>query len=289
MAGETLTWGEAAKQFQDRHGAIHHAPATARMFRNVLGAYGKFLSSVGVVGLCEVSRDRVELYQRRRLEAGASRATVNADLRHLRAFLRWAADHGYIPSDPTAKVKFIRETRRIGHRYVTPDEIKRALEAMTALKWDIYADAALTVANTGLRLGELLHLLTIDLDIPGKRLYVRNRDGFQTKDREDRIIALNSKALEALQRRVLAAGGPEMPLFPRSFKACQRALQYISKNYNLPRLNWYALRHSFATHAAEVLSEAQLAYMMGHQDPSTTRKFYTHLEQMRLIAPPAIG
>jgi site-specific recombinase XerD len=59
-----------------------------------------------------ITRDHVEAYQRARMADGASPATVNAHIRHLRAFLRWCEGEGWIPSDPTRGIRMLKVVKR---------------------------------------------------------------------------------------------------------------------------------------------------------------------------------
>ncbi len=114
---------------------------------------------------------------KRRTERGLKRgstvspATVNKELRHVKATLRIAHDWGYLPNVP--KIRMLKEPQKLA-RYVTADHFAALYKACDAARLPEglpYSAGdwwrALLTFNymTGWRIGEPLALLRSDLDL----------------------------------------------------------------------------------------------------------------------------
>ena len=294
-----VSFDTAVATYMDEYASIHHSGKTRERTDSILTMFRKFsCESLGdeLFALERITRDIVGAYQRARMADGASPATVNAHIRHLRAFLRWCAGKGWIQSDPTREIRMLKVIKRDKGKILSPKEINRILLHLDSRGDELYADLLRLIANTGLRLGEALYLRSEDADLEGKRLHVRNRPDHLTKDREDRIVPINEVALAVLRRRKLAAGGDSGALLfpsragtPLDRHNVGRGFKKRATAAGVPDANWYALRHTFATRLAESVPEMALAAIMGHSDPKTTSRFYVHRNRMNLPTPPVVG
>jgi integrase len=294
-----VTWRQAVEAYFVEYSPLHHAEKTRRLSRAVLGMFGKFVGEewgIDDFAVDRVEPEHIEKYQRRRIGDNVSSATVNAHVRHLRAFLRWCRRKGWIPDDPTREVKMLRVIKRDKGKVLSQEEIKRILDYLDRQEDVLYSDLVRLIANTGLRLGEALYLRSEDVDLEGRRLHVRNREDHLLKDREDRVVPLNDVALAVLHRRKLLAGShPRALLFPSRAETplddrnVGHGFKKRAREAGVPDANWYALRHTFATRLAESVPEMVLAALMGHSDPKTSRKFYVHNTKMNLPPPPVVG
>lgn len=145
------------------------------------------------------------------------------------------------------------------------------------------------VANTGLRLGEALHLRAEDYDKDGRLLAVRSRADHPIKSKHERMVPLRDlPAVEDVLTRIgfgkrppdllfHARGKPDTPLQHRNV---HRALQTVARRMGL-RVNWHALRHTWCTEQAVAGVELeQLATLAGHAVHSTTQG-YIHRAKAR--------
>ncbi len=296
---KAITWKTAVQTYLSQHSAKHHSDGTRERTRSVLSLFEIYMvDSIGAeeFALERISRDHVEGFQGTRMKDNVSPATVNAHIRHLRAFLRWCAGKGWIQSDPTREIRMLKVIKRDKGKILSPKEINRILLHLDSRGDELYADLLRLIANTGLRLGEALYLRSEDADLEGKRLHVRNRPDHLTKDREDRIVPINEVALAVLRRRKLAAGGDSGAILFPSRAGTPLDRHNVSHGFKkratasgVPDANWYALRHTFATRLAESVPEMALAAIMGHSDPKTTSRFYVHRNRMNLPTPPVVG
>ncbi len=159
---------------------------------------------------------------------------------------------------------------------MSDEEVRRLLAGAVSLR-----DRALleTAYATGMRLGEVLHLLLTDID--SQRMVIRVEQG---KGRKDRYVMLSASLLETLRaywrsekpKTFLFPGkGGKEPLNPTSAqKAFQRARQRgkIEK-----RISFHTLRHTFATHLLEDGTNVRtIQSLLGHRSLESTQR-YTHL------------
>ena len=147
----------------------------------------------------------------RKAELGAkegetvSPATINKELRHLRAIVRKANRWGYLPAVPA--IDFLREPGKLAV-YVTPEHFAKLYEHCDAPRWP--ADQAFEPADwwrallimaymTGWRIGSLLALRREDVDLDGGFALSRAEDN---KGKRDQRIPLHPLAIEHLRRIV---------------------------------------------------------------------------------------
>lgn len=106
-----------------------------------------------------------------------------------------------------------------------------------------------TTVYTGLRRAEICHLRWRDVDLDARAIYVRNADGFETKDSEDRVVPLTAPALTLFRAmRAERAPRPEdfvytvggRPIHPDSLTW---RFRYFAKRAGLDA-TVHALRHT---------------------------------------------
>jgi site-specific recombinase XerD len=156
------------------------------------------------------------------------------------------------------------------------EEVRRLLAAAASLR-----DRALleTAYATGMRLGEVIHLLLTDID--SQRMVIRVEQG---KGRKDRYVMLSTSLLETLRaywrkerpRTNLFPGkGGKEPLHPTS---AQKAFQRARSRAKIEKpISFHTLRHSFATHLLEDGANVRtIQSLLGHRSLESTQR-YTHL------------
>jgi integrase len=181
---------------------------------------------------------------------------------------------------------------------LAPDEIKRLLDNSED---GFYRTLFMTAALTGARHDELLALQWGDIDLEAGKVWIRRNLSWakvrgndeKTKSRfyppktksGNRNLPIASELVSALKKWKLQCPPSDHDLvFPslsgqpghRSnvlrfglFPALSRA--------KLRRVNMHSLRHSFATNLlANNAPIAEVTSLMGHSNPTTTLKIYTH-------------
>ncbi|MCQ3974740.1 MAG: hypothetical protein DPW09_14965 [Anaerolineae bacterium] len=143
----------------------------------------------------------LQAYQSQRVaHEGVTATTVNRVLNYVLTALREQADAG-VPADAAIfRLRPLPEPHRLP-RYL-PDSDCQRLQTFVQTRLDspdplIRLENAcfLVLAHTGLRASECVYLQVGDLDLPGRRLVVRQGQG-----RKDRVVYLSDLAVQALTR-----------------------------------------------------------------------------------------
>lgn len=228
-------------------------------------------------------------------DSKVSPATVNKELRHIRAVLRIAHEWKYLPEVP--KIRMLREPSKLP-RYVTPDHFRAIYSACKEARFPkelpFAPEAwwqALLVFNymTGWRVGEPLALRREDLDLDAGTAITRYDDN---KGKRDELVPLHTVVVEHLQR--ITTFSPLV--FPWNhhrttlwveFERIQTAagihLDCREKHEHTPRCHVYGfhdLRRAFATVNAETLSADALQKLMRHRSYSTTQRYINMAGQL---------
>ena len=223
-------------------------------------------------------------------DRGLSRTSVRRKLSAVRSFFQWLLERGYIEQHPGRTLRSGKLPRKLPGA-VEPGELERLFEACDLTTPLGRRDRALLefVYSAGTRAAEAVALDLGDLDL--RRGVARVRG----KGRKERLVAVGSKAREALE---LYLSDPERPapspkagaavfLNARGGRLTTRALGLIvdkaTLQSGLPRhLHPHLLRHSFATHLLDGGADLKAVQdLLGHAHITTTQ-IYTHVSIERL-------
>ena len=226
--------------------------------------------------LTDIDAHAVERFVAARCKA-VRPATVNKDLRTLRAIFAKAIKRGYLKENPFDGAEKLREPERF-IRILSLDEIDRVLAAAPSLRWKALMYLALT---TGMRLGELTHLEWDEVDLAAGVVTVQNKAGWQTKSRRVRQLALTEQAVRILEELRRTAKGPTV-FETRDGKPLanniQRRFQAIVKKAGIKHCTMHDLRRTFVSYLAMAgINEAIVQKLAGHASISTTLRHYTHI------------
>jgi integrase len=238
---------------------------------------------------------------KRRTEPGRKRgdtvspATVNKDLRHLKAVLRVAHDWGYLPVVP--KARMLKEPKKLP-RYVTPEHfaaIYRACDQADRPARQRYAPAdwwraLVTLAYmTGWRVSERLALRWDDVSLENGEAITWHEDN---KGRRDERVPLHPVVVEHLQR-ILDFGDRVFPWphhertlwsdFARIQTAAGIHLPCRERHEHTDACHLYGfhdLRRAFATLNAPRLSADALQALMRHKSYLTTQRYINMARQL---------
>ncbi len=239
-----------------------------------------------------------QFVSKRRQEKGqkpgsvVSPATINKDLRQLKAALRLAHEWGYLPTMP--KVRMVKEPQKLP-TYVTPDHFDliytQATEFATLPKnpgqqytpKDWWQAIVATAYLTGMRIGEILAIRREDIDFAVGELITRWNN---TKTDRDEVIPLHATVIEHFNR--LTGATPYLFLWPHDprtlwveFGRIQRAagihLLCRDSHTHTPSCHVYGFhdfRRAFATANAPRLKPEVLQRLMRHKSYQTTQRYY---------------
>jgi integrase len=283
--GGSKTWAEFRREYEAKVLA-GRAPETRRQVRRSLDHFERLVRPKKVSAVRTKTIDdfsaarRQERAQRRKGEAPAvSPATVNADLRNVKAALAVAKRWGYLAEVP--EFASVRQPRKLP-RYVPPEHFAalylacdgagypKGLQGFTPADWWrgllVFAYVA-----TGWRIGQCLGLLWEDVDLAAGTVVGRASVSGNKADR-DVLVRLHPVAVEHLER--LRGFGPNVFPWPHCESETRQQLYRLCKRAGVPRYGWHAFRKGFGTMNAKRLGPMELAWLMQHADLDTTRQFY---------------
>lgn len=222
-----------------------------------------------------------------------SATSTNMMLSVLNLAFEYACDMEYIEENPCVRVRRTKaEAKKIEAFTV---EEQRAIESEIARSDDRRLHGILLCLYTGLRIGELLGLTWSDVDFDRgvikitKTVYrEKNESGAwqlcvdtpKTKA-SDRVIPLPEYITNMLQQDYRIARTPYVVENKKGERMSIRSYQYmfekLTERARVRKLNFHALRHTFATRAIECGMDIKtIADIMGHKNASITLNRYAH-------------
>ncbi|MFP4309080.1 MAG: tyrosine recombinase XerC [Desulfococcaceae bacterium] len=220
------------------------------------------------------------------------RSTVARKLAAVRSFFRHLARREVLPESPAATVQPPRQAKPVPG-YLTVDEAFQLLDAIPSETVLGARNRAMfeTLYSSGIRVSELVHLNTVDVDADAGLLRVSG------KGRKDRIVPVGNKALKAiafyrerLDREARFLVDPDGALFLNknggrlTARSVGRILEKLAVACGLATpISPHGLRHSFASHMLDAGADLRaLQELLGHRHLATTQK-YTHISIDRLM------
>ncbi len=266
------------------HVKTRHGPSYLVNVRHALAHLAK---SLGNPALTQVSRRAVEEHVTTLRRAYAV-ATVNGEIRILRAALHKAIDWGYLRENPFRGVKFLRDPSADSKiRFLSEEEITRLLATTEGQLHDVFA----TLFYTGLRREELVTLWWEDLDFERDLLHVRIKDWvdeqgvarhWHPKGKRERTIPIHpalKPILAAQPRRGRTVFTNEEGNSLHTSLGC--LIDRWQKRTGW-RVTCHMLRHTFASHLVQKnVSLYLVGELLGHSGPEVT-KIYARLVPKQL-------
>ena len=205
----------------------------------------------------------------------------------------YACDMEYIEENPCARVRRTKvEAKKI--EAFTIDE-QRAIEMEISRSNDRRLHGILLCLYSGLRIGELLGLIWNDVDLDRGVIKI-TKTVYREKDESgmwqlcvdtpktkasDRVIPLPEYIVAMLRQDYETAKTPYVVENKKGERMSIRSYQYIfeklTERAGVRKLNFHALRHTFATRAIECGMDIKtVADIMGHKNASITLNRYAH-------------
>jgi site-specific recombinase XerD len=217
------------------------------------------------------SAEDLRLFQLHMAANGVSNKTINATITGLRFFFEVTLEDHQI----LRRMSTVHEPRNLP-MILSPDEVRRVLEAATSLK---YKTALSTAYGAGLRASEVTHLKVSDID--SQRMLIHVEQGKGGKDRNAMLSPILLGLLRqwwrtAQAERKMLKGGwlfpGRNPVNPLSTRQLNRAFHAAVTVAGLDkRVNLHSLRHAFATHLLEQHTDIRvIQVLLGHKQLETT-------------------
>lgn len=215
-----------------------------------------------------------------------SPATVNRELRHLRAVVRKAHRWGWLPKLP--EIEFLREPGKLTV-YVTPEhfdliyrhaDTARLPDGPTAGDW--WRGLLVTAFMTGWRIGALLALRREDVDLEAGTAFSRAED---TKGKRDQLVPLHPIVVEHL-RKLPGFSSTFFP-WPGSPSLLREVFGEIQQAAGVrpvgtkARYTFHDLRRGFASMNADKVTPDVLQTLMQHKSYTTTQRYIALARQLQ--------
>ncbi len=270
--------------------------------RLVLDALDHFERIIKPKKITAIKTQTIDAYRaKRRTEPGKKRgelvspASVNKELRHLRAALKKGFKWGYLSAMPD--FEFEKEPKKLP-TYVIPKHFAAIYKACDHAKLpahqpypasDWWRALIVTGYMTGWRISELLALGTTDLDLDAGTAITRWEDN---KGKRDERVQLHHVAIDHLRK----LAGFDSHIFPwdlneralyeefaRIQEAAEIHLPCRGKHDHTRFCHVYGfhdLRRAFATMNADRLTADSLQVLMRHKSYLTTQRYINMTRQM---------
>ena len=264
---------------------LDRADKTRSVASRLLYAYTalSLVRHAGIRSLRELDRQRYLTWKRAMVSGGASDFTIRSYVTRIKALMRWL--HGQVPDwlrgEASSTWQLYSKGEHLRDKVLRAEELEALLRAC-----DNVRDLAIIgiLAETGLRIGELLSLRLRDIEVlpdGSFRLNVRGKTGVRTV-----VVIRAAKALATWLRErpgpkdldspvFTTMTKPYRPLRPGSFRA---HLRNIAKRAGLKRpVHPHMLRHTCMTRLARILTEQELKVVAGWTKNSPMATVYVHL------------
>ena len=202
---------------------------------------------------------------------GKQENTVNTKMVPIRDFFQWLQNEEYIISNPTKKVKPVKEPHR-ERTPLTDEQVEIIREGLTDKR-----DKAIFefLINTGCRVGELINIRLNDIDWTKMTLLVVG------KGNKQRRVYFNDRTkislLKYIENRKGISDylfiGTKRPYKELSTRAVQTIINKIEKNTEVGvNLHPHLFRHTFATKALSSGMPIEVVQLLlGHEQIDTTQ------------------
>ena len=276
----------------------HIKSRTYHRYRGLIDMH--IIPSVGECEISEIGRKEIQEFLLQQKKDGnvrngerLSATSTNMMLSILSLAFEYAYDMEYVKDNPCAKVRRTKvEAKKIEAFTI---EEQRAIEQEIVRSGDKRLHGILLCLYTGLRIGELLGLTWNDVDFESgiikitKTVYrEKNENGIwqlcvdtpKTKS-SDRVIPMPDYITALLKEDCASAQTAYVVENKKGERMSIRSYQYmfekITERAGVRKLNFHALRHTFATRAVECGMDIKtVADIMGHQNAAITLNRYAH-------------
>jgi integrase len=283
-------WPDFRREFEEKV-AEGMSPRTRQSTLEALKHFERLVKPARVFGITTMMID--EYVTKRRQERGHKRgtiispATINKDLRHLRAVLRYAHDWSYLPNMP--RFKMLREPGKLP-TYVPPEHFAKLYEACAKARRptgtsyppaDWWQALFTTAYLTGWRIEALLSLRWADIDLEAGTAISRWGDN---KGKRDQKVALHPVVIEHLRR--LVSFRDRVFWWPHGRRRLYEEFADIQAEAKVQpedgkeRYGFHDLRRAFATLNADRLTPDALQTLMQHKDYQTTQRYINMARQL---------
>ena len=201
-----------------------------------------------------------------------SKVTIDNVRRILSSFFAWLEDEDYIMKSPVRRIHKVKATQTVKETY-TDEELEEMRDACVEIK-----DLAMVdfLASTGVRVGELVNLDRVDIDMQERSCVVLGKGG---KERE---VYFDARTKIHLQNYLNSRTDNNPALFVSLLRPYDRLkisgveirLRELGKKINIKKIHPHKFRRTMATKAIDKgMPIEQVQVLLGHRKIDTTLQY----------------
>jgi site-specific recombinase XerD len=268
-----LPGGEHFENYMRYKWRMNHKASTLKGSFVAVSSFLIFYADLGKNYLDEIVSSDIEAFIEHEQDRGLRATTIVTRIKQLWAFLRFLFDQDIIDGR-ILKRKIKLKVPEFLPRAIAPGDVRKILGAIHDIR-----DRALILVllRTGMRIGELLGLKMIDLDVHERKILLYEGE----KNCLGRVVYLSDDALMAI-KLWLSKRDPRKDYL---FYGLKRGLCYTSARNTFTRYlreaglqhkgyTIHSLRHTFASELLNAGMRLEcLQVLMGHHDIEITRRY----------------
>lgn len=201
-----------------------------------------------------------------------SKVTIDNVRRILSSFFAWLEDEDYIMKSPVRRIHKVKATQTVKETY-TDEELEEMRDACIEVR-----DLAMVdfLASTGVRVGELVNLDRVDIDMQERSCVVLGKGG---KERE---VYFDARTKIHLQNYLNSRTDNNPALFVSLLRPYDRLkisgveirLRELGKRINIKKIHPHKFRRTMATKAIDKgMPIEQVQVLLGHRKIDTTLQY----------------
>lgn len=201
-----------------------------------------------------------------------SKVTIDNVRRILSSFFAWLEDEDYIMKSPVRRIHKVKATQTVKETY-TDEELEEMRDACVEIR-----DLAMVdfLASTGVRVGELVNLDIVDIDMQERSCVVLGKGG---KERE---VYFDARTKIHLQNYLNSRTDNNSALFVSLLRPYDRLkisgveirLRELGKRIDIKKIHPHKFRRTMATKAIDKgMPIEQVQVLLGHRKIDTTLQY----------------
>lgn len=201
-----------------------------------------------------------------------SKVTIDNVRRILSSFFAWLEDEDYIMKSPVRRIHKVKATQTVKETY-TDEELEKMRDACVEIR-----DLAMVdfLSSTGVRVGELVNLDRVDIDMQERSCVVLGKGG---KERE---VYFDARTKIHLQNYLNSRTDNNPALFVSLLRPYDRLkisgveirLRELGKRINIKKIHPHKFRRTMATRAIDKgMPIEQVQVLLGHRKIDTTLQY----------------
>jgi integrase/recombinase XerD len=252
---------------------MNHKPSTLKSSFIAVSSFLIFYGDIGKSHIEEIVNNDLEAFIEHEQDRGLKVTTVRTRLHILFAFLRFLIEQDIIDGR-ILKRKIKLKVPDFLPRAIAPGDVRKILSVIKEIR-----DRALILVllRTGMRIGELLGLKMIDLDVHERKIHIYEGE----KNYLGRVVYLSDDALMAVKLWLSKRDqGKEYLFYGLRSNLCYTSARNIFTRYlretGLQHKGYtiHSLRHTFASELLNAGMRLEcLQLLLGHRDIEMTRRY----------------